>query len=636
VRRAAVIVFVLLAVFVAILLALPYIVSLERFRVRVVGAAEAALHRKVEIQALKLEIWSGLGAGLEGVTIHNPPGWESPAAVKAGTISLKVAFWPLLSKRIEITKAVLRNAEVVVERNAKGNLNFGAALSSPKPEAGGALAPRAAAPPAPAAAAAFLVSRVEIRGLRFVFIDRKVSPGAAVTIPIDDIQGEILSAGPAAATRIELSARLLTEGSSRNLRVSGSAGPPVPGRGFAEMPLQLEFEGTGVLLGRLHPYFGSANEMDLGRLAAKGSLTGSLGGPHAVLADITLASDTFAAKGKASVKMDFGKSDFDVTADLEKLSARRGPDPLLEAGETHVAVAAHGTAPITGSVRIPGGRLQKLVFEDLDAGFSYAAGVLSLTPRLKALGGSLAGTVTSELAGAHPTTRLDIKIANVKAQGLVSELTSVKDVLLGSLDAGLELTVKGLTWETASKTAEGQGELRIGDVELKTFQLMPEVARALSSVGAVAGFTVPPGLESTKFDALSTRYRIADGHVLTPGLTLTAKDVTVTADGALGFDRSVAYRGRVVLSGETARALGKTGSYLTDEQGRVAVPFEVSGTVSAPKVSIAQDQLRELAQRALSRLAREEIKGDLGAAVGGLLDSFLRPPSPAPSPTPRR
>src|SRR4029453_5249014 len=109
---------------------LPYIVSLESVRGQIVSHLEAALHRKVDIGAVRLQLWSGLGAGLEDVTIYNPPGWQQPYVMKAATLSIKVAWRPFLQRRIEITKMILRDGEIVIERDAQARLNVADAASA--------------------------------------------------------------------------------------------------------------------------------------------------------------------------------------------------------------------------------------------------------------------------------------------------------------------------------------------------------------------------------------------------------------------------------------------------------------------------------------------------------------------------
>jgi hypothetical protein len=72
--------------------ALPRLVPLERIRTHALTAAEAALHRPVEAGDVRLEIFSGLGAGVENLAVRNGPGWESPALFSAQRVSLKLAF----------------------------------------------------------------------------------------------------------------------------------------------------------------------------------------------------------------------------------------------------------------------------------------------------------------------------------------------------------------------------------------------------------------------------------------------------------------------------------------------------------------------------------------------------------------
>ena len=165
---------------------LPYIVSLESVRGQIVGHLEAALHRKVDVGAVRLQLLSGLGAGLEDVTIYNPPGWQQPYVMKAATLSIKVAWRPFLQRRIEITKMILRDGEIVIERDAQGRLNVadaaGATPASAKtlptdvhrsPSGDGAQ-------PGTTPLAGLRVAEVTLQNMPITFIDRMVGEYAAV------------------------------------------------------------------------------------------------------------------------------------------------------------------------------------------------------------------------------------------------------------------------------------------------------------------------------------------------------------------------------------------------------------------------------------------------------------------------
>jgi hypothetical protein len=184
------------------------------------------------------------------------------------------------------------------------------------------------------------------------------------------------------------------------------------------------------------------------------------------------------------------------------------------------------------------------------------------------------------------------------------------------------------------------------DVELRTLDLMPAVSRALTAIGGVAGFQVPASLESTRFSTLETTLRLADGRLATPGLSLSGRDVAVTADGSLGLDRSLSYEGRVTLGPAVVKSLGSAGRFVADEQGRLSLPFRVSGQTTEPKVAIDESVVLDLGRRVLARQAREKVQGAFGKAIGDALESkdgkrsepldilqrLLKPAPPAPTP----
>src|ERR1700732_2044486 len=124
VRLAVRIVAIVLASMVMLIVALPSIVSLEAVRARVIRAAAYALHRKVEAGAIRLEIFSGLGAGVEKVVVRNRDAWGSASPLlSADHLSVKVAFWPLLSRRVEVRRVVLDGVTVSIERSPERAVN---------------------------------------------------------------------------------------------------------------------------------------------------------------------------------------------------------------------------------------------------------------------------------------------------------------------------------------------------------------------------------------------------------------------------------------------------------------------------------------------------------------------------------
>lgn len=703
-RRLVRITAILTGALIVLLLALPYVVSLDSVRARVIAAAESGLHRKVEIGAMRLQIFSGLGAAVDKVVVHNKPGWESPALLSADRVSVKVAFWPLLSRRVEVRTIVFDGATLAVERDPGGALNVDDFTSA---------STRQSEPASRTAAAALLVSRIEISRGRAVFVDRKVSAGKTVSLALEDVTGRITDIGPATAARFDLAARLLAD-SGRNLSLAGSLGPPPAGKPLGESPFRAVFAAKSLALARLAPYVAAFAATDPGTLAIKATAEGAFLGMVNLGGNLALdpagpSSPIPSADGTFAMKLDWQKGTLviarslfeiaslplavegriddlrkaprvdiriattgdspidDVTGlpgiagrlpDSVKLAGRvrvdgriQGPSSdltmrgSLDAAELGVAVGgqpylaapalqatldSHGDAPLAGKVTAASGKLKGLAFEGLVADWTWDKGSFTLAPSARVFGGTLGAHVVTDLAHSGSDSRMSFDLTGVAAQPLLESLTSVRDVFAGSLDGKMALSSRGLSWDAVSKSGRGEGRISVSDADLRTVRLMPEVARTLSAAGKVAGFEVPPSLESTKFDKLETSLKLADGRLATPDLTLSGRDVAVTADGSIGLDRSLSYQGHVVLGPAIVKSLGNAGRYLADSQGRLSVPFQVSGQIATPKVAIDEAIVLDLVRRALAHQGGDKVGGAID-----LLQQFLRPPPPTPTPSPR-
>jgi hypothetical protein len=725
VRRLAIAAGILVALLVLAALALPYVVSLDAMRARAAAAAESVLHRKVEIGKMRLEIFSGLGAGLEKVAVLNHPGFESPALVSADRVSFKVAFWPLLSRRIEVRKVVLDGVTVAIERGPDGALDIDDFLSAAK---------RDSAPASQAAAAALLVSRIEIVRSRVLFVDRKVAPGRTVTLAVEGLSGDVTDVGPDRPARIDLAARFLAD-SGRNLALKGAFGPPPPDKPLSRTPLEASLDAKGLALSRLAPYFAAFQGPDPGTLSVKGRVAGRLLGGLALSGNAAIDPAGPGARvpsvdGTFAMNLDWEKGTLVIERSLVEISAVpvavegsivdlrgsprfalhvatpgaaaiddftglpgiagrlpesvrlsgrvrldariEGPSsdletrgtldaapfavlfeakPFLETPSAQATFASRGKGPWTGKVAARSGKLRELPLENLLTAWTWKGGALTTSSSAAVFGGKLGVEVTADFARPESEYRIALGLDGVRAEPLIDSMTSVHGVFSGSLSGKLSLVSRGLGWDAIAKTGVGVGRLSVTEADLKTVGLMPEVARSLAAVGRVAGFQVPASLESTRFSTLATTLRLADGRLATPDLTLSGRDVSASADGSVGLDKTLTYEGRVVLAPSVVRSFGTAGKYIADSQGRLSLPFRVSGSVSAPRVSIDESVVLDLGRRVLAREAQERVGGTAGKILGGvlegesggerktnpldLLQQLLRAPEPTPSPTPR-
>ncbi len=721
-RRLGIAAGVFAALVLATLLALPYVVSLDSVRARAIAAAETALHRKVEIGAMRLQIFSGLGAGVERLVVHNRGGFAAPALLSAERASVKVAFWPLLSRRVEVRRLELRGVTVTVERDAAGRLSVEDFLSAGR---------RESAPASQTAAAVLLVSRIDVDDGRAVFVDDR-APGGGATLSFDDLTARLRDFGAGTPARFDVTARFLAD-RGRNVSLQGTLGPPPPAGPVGDALLDARLSAKDLALARLSPWIAAFRENDPGTLSIEGTASGKVLGALAIAGKIGLdpappsKARMPAVDGTVALTLDWpkgtlaiGRSLFDVaelplaiegrvdrlhetpelalrlgtpgdvpldhvtglpgiagrfpegvklsgtvrfdakiegpasdpgltgSADAASLRVATGTGPLVEAPAVHATLASQAKAPLSGRVVAASGKLRALPFQDLRADWTWDKGALTLDAAAGVSGGTLDARLKSDFGKPGSESRASFDLRGIRAKELVESTTSVRDVLSGTLDGAFALTSRGLGWDAVSKTGRGEGRLAVSDAELATVQLMPVVSRALGAVGRVAGFQVPPGLERTRFTRLDTSLKLSEGRLATPDLKMTGPDVSGTAQGSVGLDRSLAYEGRVVLGPTIVKALGNAGRYVADSSGSLALPFRVNGTVAAPGVAIDQDFVVSLGRRILAREAGDRLGGAagraLGDALGGegksggaidVLQQLLRAPAPTPTPTPK-
>jgi uncharacterized protein involved in outer membrane biogenesis len=228
-----------------------------------------------------LQILSGLGIGLEDLTIYNAPGWRQPYFIKAGTLSVKVAWQPLLRRQMEITKILLSDGEVIIERDAQGRLSLADLAASTsadakvlptpavRPSGGGE------APPGSNPLSRLLVSEAALHEMQITFVDRMVVPGQEVTTTASHVQFKVSHVALGTPIPFDMAATLLTD-SSQNVRLQGRVGPISESLGFGEAPIDVQLQATEVLLDKFVPYLSAEFPLLRGRLGGNLNVQGSI------------------------------------------------------------------------------------------------------------------------------------------------------------------------------------------------------------------------------------------------------------------------------------------------------------------------------------------------------------------------
>ena len=114
----------LLVVLVAgVILALPFLIDLNKYQDQYKPIIEDALNRKVQLQDIHLTIWPRIGARVAGFVVLDDPAFGSSPFTSLTSLDIGVKFMPLLSGKIEVEDITLRNPVTTIIKNKSGVLN---------------------------------------------------------------------------------------------------------------------------------------------------------------------------------------------------------------------------------------------------------------------------------------------------------------------------------------------------------------------------------------------------------------------------------------------------------------------------------------------------------------------------------
>lgn len=124
-KRILIIAGALLAILIAVVVALPFLIPTSVYKAQIETSATNALGREVELQGdPKLSVFPTISARIDGVEVANPDGFSDPLMIEAGSLRASIKILPLLSSRVEVAQVTLEDATVRLERLADGRANW--------------------------------------------------------------------------------------------------------------------------------------------------------------------------------------------------------------------------------------------------------------------------------------------------------------------------------------------------------------------------------------------------------------------------------------------------------------------------------------------------------------------------------
>ena len=542
-RKLVIIGAAVLVVVLGVLLILPYVLDIERYRPAIVEQLEKATGRDVEIETLRLHFLPSTRVSAGNFRVKNPSGFPEGDTLLIESVDLGVALSSLLGGDIQVTSVGLHGVQLNLLSNEQGRTNYDFSVRS-----GGGTSSK------DSASAALPVSRIDSVAVRDVTITsgsfysrlKRVIPGWTLTGLDLDVRGLDPNARDplgSIETTLDLSS---VEVSSPSLKE----------------PLRFD-----------------DGEIKVAGGAANGSFTAALG---KLRADGTIAIEQL-ARPVANFTLKMDELNTNDLAALAGGAGRSGPSAgggnLLARGSVEVGKLV--VPPLTarnfkGQARLYGNRVEVNPFS------------------LQVFNGRASGSLTLNTAENSMPASLGLRVEGVDVKQALNALNpGGKNEVTGTFGADARLGLP-LTARDPLAAIGGQGTFAVRNGTVPGVN----VRNTMMQMAKLIQMDVPQG--PIAFSYLGGDFRVDNRRVRSSRVELQGEKLEATASGSFGFDQTLDYSGTGTIKGSGTvptqqqesnpakifgRVLGNVMKQTMNISG-ARVPFTVRGTAADPKFMV--------------------------------------------------
>ena len=114
---------IVVVVVATVILALPFLIDLNKYQDQYKPLIEDALNRKVQLQDIRLTIWPQIGARVAGFAVLDDPAFGSSPFASLTSLDVGIKLMPLLGGKVEVEDITLRDPVITIIKNKNGVLN---------------------------------------------------------------------------------------------------------------------------------------------------------------------------------------------------------------------------------------------------------------------------------------------------------------------------------------------------------------------------------------------------------------------------------------------------------------------------------------------------------------------------------
>lgn len=318
-------------------------------------------------------------------------------------------------------------------------------------------------------------------------------------------------------------------------------------------------------------------------------------------------------------------------------SGGKSPEVLKEVKSEGRVGMENGSLSYQGKLSSSQGTVSQVAYTDLQTAISLANQVAAIESfKTQAFGGAVQANGRYDMREASPRFTFTSQVQNLDlTQVFNSEFVTAPQVIQGRFNFDLQLNGSGKQWVEIQQTLQGQGRAEVVDGMLRDVNIAEEVLSGVTGIPGLSMLISPRVRErypkifatgDTKFDQLSGSVTIGGGKIQTEDLVMAAADWKAQGKGWFSFDRTLDFRALLIMSQQLSDDIVedvKQAKYIVNEQGRLEIPFALSGTLPGVKPKPDVAYVGQLIQRAALRKGTEEIQKRV---LDKLLPRRERPP----------
>ncbi|MBW2606606.1 MAG: AsmA family protein [Deltaproteobacteria bacterium] len=635
----------LAVVVIAMLLLLPVFMDVQKYKPYIERRVSEAVGRPFTMgEKFKVSLFPWAGVSLSDLHLGNPPGFDEKDFVSVKSFEIRVKLIPLLLskfKDIQINHIVLNEPRITLIKQKNGKTTWEwkekELAQSKKKE----IKPVEGEPGKEFSLKSLVVGDLSINNGLILWIDRSKEEKTAKKEKkeISDLNLQLLDVSLDRPVNLKFDA--LMDGHS--VSVNGSIGPVGEKPGIGEVPFDISVNALKQLAIHLKGRVGNpaenpefdmtvdvspfsfrkllaetdlpipAGQLDpgaLNKVAFKAHLKGN---PQKIsVSDGILNIDESKINFSVNAK-DFSRPDVTFNVKLDQIDLNRylPPKPSEKSDKNKISgsnepasIKPGSKKPglkktdysilrrlvLNGSMHAGKVKVNKTVAQDINVKISAKNGVFHINPlTMKLYNGDMSGKVTLNVKKNTPQSNIKLKLNNIECEPLIKDILE-KDILKGTVKAGVALSMSGDDAEKIMKTLNGKGEFSVKNGAVKGIDLVAMVRNTDGAYGFAEQSNKKP---ETGFSELYAPFTITDGLFKTTDTRMVSTLIRVTVSGKANLPgETLKFRIEPVVV-TTSKADKKK-----MKRSEVKVPVLVSGTFSSPKFrpdlkAIAKDNLEK-------------------------------------------